>query len=288
MVDAPTPTPDITALVSHLRGLMEKATPGPWVNGSWLGQCHMKHEHGRGDCRYEYTLAADGDYWLRNISAGSDTDPIMIAEPNENGPALSLANAALIVAAVNALPQLLAAYEAVRDEQKRRGDNHWETLRSIREIAQTSGDVDRIIQWVNEAGGGYVEAVEVTLAGMTDRATAAETALADAVRERDEAFYARDSAGYVSTIAECINGLSQERDAAETALAEKAAEVERLRGQAVRLWALLDDIDTLDDAARSDDAGFRKAAYAKQRQRFDIMSGEEWDAARALSATGGE
>ena len=37
------------------------------------------------------------------------------------------------------------------------------------------------------------------------------------------------------------------------------------------LWRMLDDIDTLDDACREDDAGFRKLAYAKQRKRFEII-----------------
>jgi hypothetical protein len=53
------------------------------------------------------------------------------------------------------------------------------------------------------------------------------------------------------------------------------------REVARRLWKLLDDIDTLDDAFREDDAGFRKAAYAKQRRRFEFMTGEQYDAAGA-------
>ena len=49
--------------------------------------------------------------------------------------------------------------------------------------------------------------------------------------------------------------------------------------KARKLWALLDDIDTLDDACRDDDRAFRDAARQVQRRRFDIMTGEEWDAA---------
>ena len=45
----------------------------------------------------------------------------------------------------------------------------------------------------------------------------------------------------------------------------------------IALWRLLDDIDTLDDACKSDDAVFRKRAYEIQRKRFDILSGEEFD-----------
>lgn len=43
------------------------------------------------------------------------------------------------------------------------------------------------------------------------------------------------------------------------------------------LWALLDDIDTMDDAAKSDDHFFRCRVRALQQRRHDIMSGEEWD-----------
>lgn len=54
--------------------------------------------------------------------------------------------------------------------------------------------------------------------------------------------------------------------------------------KSVRLWALLDDIDTLDDACRGDDTSFREQVRVLQRKRFDIMSGEDWDYLAALSA----
>jgi hypothetical protein len=44
-----------------------------------------------------------------------------------------------------------------------------------------------------------------------------------------------------------------------------------------RLWMLLDDIDTLDDACRADDAAFRKHAREVQRKRFAVLSGEQMD-----------
>ena len=43
------------------------------------------------------------------------------------------------------------------------------------------------------------------------------------------------------------------------------------------LWRILDDIDTLDDACKGDDALFRRSVYAMQRRRFEIVSGEEFD-----------
>lgn len=48
--------------------------------------------------------------------------------------------------------------------------------------------------------------------------------------------------------------------------------------QAYLLWKLLDDIDTLDDACRSDDKAFRDCVRSVQQKRFEIMPGEEWDA----------
>lgn len=44
-----------------------------------------------------------------------------------------------------------------------------------------------------------------------------------------------------------------------------------------KLWMLLDDIDTLDDACRADDAAFRKHTRDTQRKRFNILSGEQMD-----------
>jgi hypothetical protein len=58
--------------------------------------------------------------------------------------------------------------------------------------------------------------------------------------------------------------------------------------QASRLWALLDDIDTLDDACRDDDRAFRFHVRRIQKKRFDIMTGKEWDAASAMAARSGE
>lgn len=46
---------------------------------------------------------------------------------------------------------------------------------------------------------------------------------------------------------------------------------------ALRLWMLLDDIDTLDDACRSSDATFRDAVRRTQRKRFGVIDGAEFD-----------
>ena len=62
----------------------------------------------------------------------------------------------------------IAELEAGLTKAQSRGDNHWETLRSIRHIAKESGDLARIVQWVNDAGSGYTDTAENTLAGVMD------------------------------------------------------------------------------------------------------------------------
>lgn len=41
--------------------------------------------------------------------------------------------------------------------------------------------------------------------------------------------------------------------------------------QIYRLWKLLDDIDTLDDAVKSNDKAFREHTRTIQRKRFEII-----------------
>ena len=53
-----------------------------------------------------------------------------------------------------------------------------------------------------------------------------------------------------------------------------AAEREKL----LRLWMLLDDIDTADDIAKSDDKLYRRICQNHQKKRWKILSGEEVDA----------
>lgn len=51
------------------------------------------------------------------------------------------------------------------------------------------------------------------------------------------------------------------------ALQEREA---KLSADVQTLWMLLDDIDTLDDAAKDDDSGFRKACCGIQQKRWAI------------------
>lgn len=85
-----------------------------------------------------------------------------------------------LVAQKRQMQELIAKLHRERSEAEQRAerakkvsDNHWETLRSIRYIAKTSGDLERIIQWVNDAGSGYTETAEIPLAQAIDDMRAA-------------------------------------------------------------------------------------------------------------------
>ena len=51
------------------------------------------------------------------------------------------------------------------------------------------------------------------------------------------------------------------------------------REKSVRLWMLLDDIDTADDIAKFDDKLYRRICQSHQKKRWDILSEAEVDAA---------
>lgn len=51
------------------------------------------------------------------------------------------------------------------------------------------------------------------------------------------------------------------------------------REKSLRLWMLLDDIDTAGDIAKSDDKLYRHICQNLQKKRWEILSGEEVDAA---------
>lgn len=73
-----------------------------------------------------------------------------------------------------------------RDAQKRRGDNHAETLRGVRKWIREN-DIDRALLWISDGLSGYTEPAEKTLCEAIARAEAAEALAATATRERDEA-----------------------------------------------------------------------------------------------------
>ncbi len=72
--------------------------------------------------------------------------------------------------------------------------------------------------------------------------------------------------------------------------AESLAQAERKRADdaekmAVRLWALLDDLDTASDRYKDNYEQLAWYVYKKQRGRFEIMSGEQYDALKTKGAT---
>ena len=65
-----------------------------------------------------------------------------------------------------------------------------------------------------------------------------------------------------------------------TALLESKVRADE-REKSLRLWMLLDDVDTADDIAKSDDAVYRSLCRQAHQKRWDLLTGDEVDAIRA-------
>ena len=101
--------------LNKLKELAEKATPGPWKSGYWSGQCHLKHEHGRGVCDYQYSFVEPTDDYGWDTICMADEPIQHITTTSEYG-ALSRDDSSYI-AALN--PQVaLALIEVVEAAPK--------------------------------------------------------------------------------------------------------------------------------------------------------------------------
>jgi hypothetical protein len=96
--------------------------------------------------------------------------------------------------------------------------------------------------------------------------------------------YDKDTAAALAIQAAFAECEAQHRETLAVLQTAHESEV-AMQAKIVKLWALLDDIDTLDDACRGDDSLFRKLVRVVQQKRFTIVSGEEWDAARIATCT---
>lgn len=170
--------------IQAARALIEPLTghdDGPWA---------AKHRGTRDDI-------ARGEDFLRVTTERDAADPDAVAIVHLKWRQNRSGNAALIAAAPS-LRETVAALADLADAQaqkleaqavelaraKSRGDNHWETLKGIRHIAKTSGDIERIILWVNDAGSGYMATPEASLAEVCDERNAAR-AEADALAQEN-------------------------------------------------------------------------------------------------------
>jgi tetrahydromethanopterin S-methyltransferase subunit H len=82
------------------------------------------------------------------------------------------------------------------------------------------------------------------------------------------------------------NGLTLHGDIEHFAeLVETAARADECE-KSLRLWMLLDDVDTADDIAKADDAIYRSLCRQAHKKRLDVLTGDEIDAAiRARGTT---
>jgi len=49
------------------------------------------------------------------------------------------------------------------------------------------------------------------------------------------------------------------------------------REKSLKLWMLLDDVDTADDIAKADDAIYRSLCRQAHKKRWDVLTGDEVD-----------
>ena len=49
------------------------------------------------------------------------------------------------------------------------------------------------------------------------------------------------------------------------------------REKSLKLWMLLDDIDTADDIAKADDVDYRRLCRQAHKKRWDVLSGDDVD-----------
>ena len=102
--------------IAELQALCDKATPGEWLKGSWRGQCHLDHQHGGGDCVYEFTF----DTTTSCVSTVVENHELIGWD--DYGQILSSHDAAFIAASRAALPRLLAELKQLKIQLKKGGD----------------------------------------------------------------------------------------------------------------------------------------------------------------------
>lgn len=82
-------------------------SPTPWHIGYWTGQCHIKHLHGNGGCKYDYSIHSDTEWSDSCICAGNKNNPITIINGKEEQEPFDVANVKFIVKAVNMHEELI-------------------------------------------------------------------------------------------------------------------------------------------------------------------------------------
>ena len=101
------------AQLNKIKERIAKATKGPWFIGHWTGQCHMEHEHGKGNCVYKYELSG-GDFFGKYVSSGTADERNEIVGAGEDEPMLSYGDADFIAHARKDVPTLVEENERLR------------------------------------------------------------------------------------------------------------------------------------------------------------------------------
>lgn len=96
----------LTDLLDEIDARANAATPGPWLDGEWSGQCHLHHQHGHGanpPCKYDYTL----DKGTGCVSLHTENQELIGWKAS--GRVLSRPDATFIAAARSDVPKLVKA-----------------------------------------------------------------------------------------------------------------------------------------------------------------------------------
>ena len=108
----------MTTDTKKLRELLSKATKGPWqivmARNEEGSTCYMVREH-----THSSVVVERDQYWPENYEPKTDSDGYWLPDEKMDALPHRVGNAALIVAAVNALPALLDEVEGLREDRDR-------------------------------------------------------------------------------------------------------------------------------------------------------------------------
>ena len=150
----------MTPTLASIAAQLEQATKGPWVAGSWCGQCHHKHDHsGAPACQYDYTLSQN-EYFGRFVSLNDGKTELIGSD--DYGPILLQADAAFIAAAPTNIAWLLGEVWRLKGEVERVAQlaerNHCLLEQRVKQAEALAGRLKdcvhgtEIIEW-NKSGG---------------------------------------------------------------------------------------------------------------------------------------
>lgn len=97
--------------LSEIAQLLKDTSPGKWWKGSWHGQCHEKHLHGKGDCRYQYYKNTETE------CVSTESENVELIGHDEYGAILSKYDAAFIAKSKEIVTHLVSEVKRLEREK---------------------------------------------------------------------------------------------------------------------------------------------------------------------------